>query len=64
MPDPGDRVISVHVANWEIECCTPPPGVGDVVSWRFDVGGVPDRLVRHEVGVLCELVVPSGPTPQ
>jgi len=28
--------VSVEVAGWEIECCVPPPGVGDRVSWPLE----------------------------
>jgi hypothetical protein len=27
--------IDVFLGGWQIECCTPPPGEGDVVSWRL-----------------------------
>jgi hypothetical protein len=31
----GKRVIEVVVDNWEIECCAPPPVVGEPSSWRL-----------------------------
>lgn len=27
--------VQVSIDSWEIECCLPPPGVGDVVAWRL-----------------------------
>lgn len=25
----------MFIDSWEIECCVPPPGVGDAVAWRL-----------------------------
>jgi hypothetical protein len=27
------RVVLASLSEWEIECCVPPPALGDVVSW-------------------------------
>jgi hypothetical protein len=46
----GGDVVTVELAGWEIECCVPPPGVGDRVSWplTFHISGEvdPDRFDR------------------
>jgi hypothetical protein len=33
--------VQVFLADWEIECCQPPPGVDDKVAWRLRWTDVP-----------------------
>jgi hypothetical protein len=50
--------VELFVASWEIECCAPPPAVGESTTWRLgfsvgDDGSAPahDRIwsvTRHE----------------
>jgi hypothetical protein len=58
-PTPTDRsTVELFVASWEIECCAPPPAVGESTTWRlgFSVGDdrstpAHDRIwsvTRHE----------------
>jgi hypothetical protein len=32
----GHTLIEVFVSGWEIECCAPPPVVGESTTWRLD----------------------------
>jgi hypothetical protein len=40
-------VIEITVADWEIECCAPPPVVGGTTSWCL--GFRPDDLAPEDV---------------
>jgi hypothetical protein len=41
MPIVGDHLVHVHLSDWQIECCEPPPVVGGTVSWPLSFH-VPD----------------------
>lgn len=54
-----DQVIEIVIADWEIECCAPPPVIGQRASWKL--GFVPAEddefateqswmVLRHEDG--------------
>ncbi|EME19527.1 DUF6578 domain-containing protein [Rhodococcus triatomae] len=30
------EIITIRIASWEIECCAPPPQVGESSTWQLD----------------------------
>ena len=46
--------------SWEIECCQPPPGVGDVVAWRLRWLDAPDGPGRMTIPWRTTALRPAG----
>lgn len=58
----GGTVVPARVASWEIECCAPPPTVGQTATWRLGFhpgGGEMDPLLDFE----HDWIVTSWPVP-
>lgn len=48
----GREIVEVLVSDWEIECCAPPPVVGETTSWMLQYvacRGAVDPLLDHEL---------------
>jgi hypothetical protein len=43
------HVIAVMVADWEIECCAPPPVVGAESAWRLELAPADDEIAHEAV---------------
>jgi hypothetical protein len=42
-------VVEVFVSAWEIECCAPPPIVGELSSWRLEFVAAGGRYPNAEL---------------
>ena len=44
-----DQVVEILIADWEIECCAPPPVVGAVATWSLEFVNASDELAHEAV---------------
>lgn len=44
-----DQVVEILVADWEIECCAPPPVIGAVATWSLEFVSATDELAREDI---------------
>jgi hypothetical protein len=39
----GRHLVEVFVADWEVECCAPPPVVGESTTWTLGFSATTDE---------------------